>query len=114
MTDFIVPILPDRGPRESVIEDKLVEMIEEDFHGLCEKILPAGRRGRPDRLCTVPGIPLFQVETKRPKGGKVRDEQERDHARRAKLGHHVWIVWNETDLMYLKQWIRNQLSAKNV
>lgn len=76
---------------ESAIETYLISTVE-NLGGLCLKMVIPGRRGYPDRMCSiVPGI-MFFVELKRPKGGviarlqKVRAEELRAQGFRVYLG----------------------------
>lgn len=84
--------------REKKVETYLVEQVEA-AGGLCEKHVSPGRRGVPDRLATWPVALGWNydrgfvdlVETKRP-GGEARDEQVRDHKRRAARGVPVYLI----------------------
>jgi hypothetical protein len=82
--------------REVRVEDYLREQVELRG-GLCEKHVSPGRKGVPDRLITIPYTTgpeparMELVETKAP-GKKPRKDQERDHARRAKLGIVVRVI----------------------
>ena len=85
--------------RETTIEKYFREQIEERG-GLCEKHVSPGRKGVPDRLVTIPytGGPgpahMELVELKAPrKKGKLDPSQERDHARREKVGIKVPVIW---------------------
>lgn len=82
------------APREDSVEDYLVERIER-MGGLCEKFTTPGRRGPPDRLVTLPWGTMRLVEVKRPKGGMLSEGQKRDHARRAKCGVIVQLLWTQ-------------------
>lgn len=64
--------------------------------GMCEKIIPTGGRGKPDRLVTWP-LRMDLVETKRPKGegGKLSGHQIRDHKRRKKYGIPVFVLYTK-------------------
>ena len=77
--------------REAAVERYLVEQVE-SRGALCEKFTSA-RRGVPDRIVTWPGRVDF-VETKT-KGGRLSVIQERDHARRRKLGLPVYVLWSK-------------------
>ena len=75
---------------ESTVERYFVQRVR-DCGGLAEKFTSPGRRHVPDRLVTLPNVPLHLVELKRP-GEKPRPGQVRDHARRAALGHRVYVI----------------------
>ena len=76
--------------KETIVERYLRLKVEE-LGGMCEKFTSPSRRGVPDRLITLPGLPMFMVECKRP--GKIPTAtQRRDHARRKKLGQTVYAV----------------------
>jgi hypothetical protein len=75
---------------ERTIEAALVRRVAK-LGGLCEKFVSPGRRSVPDRIVTLPGGRIVFVEVKAP--GKYPTElQERDHARRRKLGCEVWVI----------------------
>ena len=75
---------------EKTIEAALVRRVTK-LGGMCEKFVSPGRRSVPDRLVTLPGGRIVFVEVKAP--GKYPTElQERDHARRRKLGCDVWVI----------------------
>lgn len=59
--------------------------------GLCEKHTASGRRSVPDRLVTLPQLPMFLVECKAP-GKKPTAGQLRDHERRRSMGQQVHVV----------------------
>lgn len=79
--------------RERVIEKKLRIAIEQ-LGGTCEKFVSPGKRGVPDRLCSLRNGKLFFVETKAPRKGPTA-AQKRDHARRRARGFNVYVVANE-------------------
>ena len=75
---------------EKTIEATLVRRVAK-LGGLCEKFTSPGRRSVPDRIVILPGGRVVFVEVKAP--GKYPTElQERDHARRRKLGCEVWVI----------------------
>ena len=76
---------------EQSVEDYLTERVVYNG-GMCEKLVTPGKVGTPDRLITWPGVIHF-VETKAP-NGVLESWQERDHARRRRLGHLVKVLWN--------------------
>jgi hypothetical protein len=80
---------------EAAIETYLREQVEARG-GLCEKFTPT-RVGQPDRLVTWPYLPMDLVELKAP-NGEVSDMQKRDHARRAKLGVFVFVLWTKAQV----------------
>jgi hypothetical protein len=84
-----------RGVQESDVETYLVEQVE--LHGgMCEKFHPPPK-GRPDRIVTWPAYGFARVHFVELKtiGGKLESWQERDHARRRKLGCHVFVIWTK-------------------
>lgn len=76
--------------KEQSVEDHLRERAKE-HHVLCEKHVSPGRRGAPDDLLTWPFGEMDLVETKAPLK-KARDEQVRDHKRRAERGVPVYLL----------------------
>ena len=84
-----------RNTQESEIEKYLVEQVE--LHGgMCEKFRPPPK-GLPDRIVTWPAYGFARVHFVELKtiGGKLESWQERDHARRRKLGCHVFVIWTK-------------------
>lgn len=75
---------------EKFVEAALVKRVKE-LGGTCEKFTSPGRRSVPDRIVTLPGNRIVFVEVKAP-GKKPTELQDRDHARRMKLGCEVVIV----------------------
>ena len=75
---------------EKFVEAALVKRVKE-LGGTCEKFTSPGRRSVPDRIVTLPGGRIVFVEVKAP-GKKPTELQDRDHARRMKLGCEVVIV----------------------
>jgi hypothetical protein len=76
--------------REKEIEAYLVRRVKK-LGGVAEKFTSPGRRSVPDRLVTLPGGRVCFVEVKAT-GGKVTDNQARDHERRRKMGFAVFVV----------------------
>ena len=76
--------------KESVVEQYLVERVEA-IGGLCMKVVSPGLRGFFDRVVVVDGQVVF-VETKRPKGGRVRPQQKLLAIRFASVGAWVELV----------------------
>jgi hypothetical protein len=66
--------------------------------GMCPKFIDPSRRGAPDRMVLLPGMPVYFVEMKRAKLGKVAPHQERYHASLRALGHRVWVLWSNEDV----------------
>jgi hypothetical protein len=96
---------------ESDIEDYLDKRVR-DNGGFTEKYTTPGRRGPPDRLITWSPGPFDHgvgrielAEMKRPKGGRVSELQKLDHAKRAKFGVRVW-------LLYTKDQVDNYIAIK--
>lgn len=75
-------------PKERVIEDYLVKRVK-DAGGEIRKLRWINRRGAPDRIIFLRGVHF--VELKRP-GGKLREEQAREHERMTKHGANVWTI----------------------
>lgn len=65
--------------------------------GICEKHSAPGRIGVPDYLVTWQLGQMDLIETKAP-SGRVAPWQRRDHARRAKLGVGVFLVWSRGEV----------------
>jgi hypothetical protein len=87
-----------RGTQESEVEKYLVEQVE--LHGgIAEKFHPPPK-GRPDRIVTWPAYGFARVHFVELKtiGGKLESWQERDHARRRKLGCHVFVIWTKNQV----------------
>lgn len=84
--------------RESSIEKRLRVGVKA-AGGLCEKFKSPQRNGVPDRIVTWPGGVMELVETKAP-NGNLSKGQERDHARRRKLGVLVWTLWTSEHVDY--------------
>lgn len=80
---------------EKDVEVALVRRVKA-LGGLCEKFTSPGRRSVPDRLVTMPEGQIIFVELKRP-GEKPTEAQERDHAKRRKLGCDVRVIDNLED-----------------
>jgi hypothetical protein len=76
--------------KESKVETYLTEQVE-SVGGLCEKHVSPGRRAAPDRLITWPSGTMELVETKAPRK-KPREEQVRDHERRARRRVKVYVI----------------------
>lgn len=84
-----------RNTQESEVEEYLVEQVE--LHGgMCEKFNPPPK-GRPDRIVTWPAYGFARIHFVELKtiGGKLESWQKRDHARRRKLGCHVFVIWTK-------------------
>jgi hypothetical protein len=90
--------------RETTVERYLRERVKH-YGGWCEKIIPV-RKGLPDRLVLLPGLPARFVEVKQPKGD-VSKIQLRVHQQLNDLGHPVAIVWSKADVdRYLAELLR--------
>ena len=90
--------------KESVIEKRLRIGVETELGGLCEKFT-TGRRGPPDRLCTLPPPVGMQLVELKQESGEVEAPQVRDHKRRAKLGVKVHVTWSLEDVEdLLRRW----------
>jgi hypothetical protein len=82
---------------EIVAEQYLRERVEA-LGGMCPKFVDPSRRGAPDRMVLLPGHPVYFVEMKRYKVGKVRSWQERYHADLRACGHKVWVLWSKEEV----------------
>jgi hypothetical protein len=82
---------------EAVAEEHLRECVEM-AGGMCPKFIDPARRGAPDRMVLLPGMPVIFVEMKRMKLGKVRPWQERYQADLRALGHRVEVLWSKEDV----------------
>lgn len=89
--------------RESPVETHLCKEVKARG-GLCEKIIPVGGKGKPDRLITWPLGAMRLVETKAPKGRRS-GAQIRDHARRARLRVRVFTLHTKS---MVDDWIRSE------
>jgi hypothetical protein len=88
-----------RHTLEVEVESYFVKQVE--LHsGLCEKFDPRGAKGRPDRVVTWPAYGFARIHFVELKtiGGKLESWQLRDHARRRKLGCHVFVLWTKTQV----------------
>ena len=83
-------------PKETSIEAALRRDVE-GRGGMCLKIVALSRRGFPDRLVLLPGVPPFLVETKRP-GEVAARHQKRLHLRLRELGLPVVVFDGENVL----------------
>lgn len=75
---------------EKEIEKYLCDQIKR-VGGICEKFTSPNKRSVPDRLVTLPFMPMFFVECKALKK-KPTEAQIRDHIRRGELGVSVYII----------------------
>jgi hypothetical protein len=82
---------------EADIERYLREQIEARG-GLCVKFKDPARRGAPDRIVMLPGLPVHFVETKCTKFGRVASHQARYHRDLNRLGHEVYLLWSKEDV----------------
>jgi hypothetical protein len=87
---------------EKEIEGALVAMIKRKG-GLCLKWVCPGWSGVPDRICLLPGARVIFVETKRPKGGKVRALQRYWARQLAALGFEHYFIFNNDDIYALRE-----------
>jgi hypothetical protein len=76
--------------RESKIEKHLREQVELRG-GMCEKFVSPGKSKVPDRLVSWPFGDKDLVETKAT-GEKPDPGQARDHEKRRKIGHEVYVL----------------------
>lgn len=85
-----------RVPLEEDIEGYLVDRVQE-HGGMAEKFTSPGKRGVPDRIITWPAFGFARVHFVETKtiGGTCESWQLRDHARRRRLGCHVFVIWTK-------------------
>jgi hypothetical protein len=76
---------------EGDVERALVQRVEKELGGMCEKFTSPGRRSVPDRIITMPNGRIVFVEVKGP-GKKPSRLQERDHERRRQMGCDVRVI----------------------
>jgi hypothetical protein len=82
---------------EAVAEAYLRQRVEERG-GMCPKFIDPSRRGAPDRMVLLPGRPVYFVEMKRQKVGRLMSWQERYHEDLRRLGHKVSVLWSKEDV----------------
>lgn len=87
---------------ERDIERSLVGMVKR-HKGLCLKWVCPGWSGVPDRIILLPGGRIVFAETKRPKGGEVRELQKWWHKKLRELGFKCWVIYNHEDISKLEQ-----------
>jgi len=81
--------MPKKTVKESTIEEYFrKQCVKRGW--LCEKFTSPSKRSVPDRVVTMPGRIIF-VELKAP-GKKPTELQKKDHERRSRLGHDVWVI----------------------
>jgi hypothetical protein len=85
-----------RGGKEKPVEAELRRRVQERG-GICEKVVSLGRRGFPDRLCIGPREIVF-VEVKRPKGGKLSQNQIKCIDALTALGVAIALVRDSADI----------------
>jgi hypothetical protein len=94
--------------KESTVEKYLREQVEARG-GMCEKFTSPGRRDVPDRLISWPFSDKDLAETKAT-GKKPRPGQLRDHARRKRIGHQVYVL----DSKEAVDWYINQREWRKI
>lgn len=82
---------------EIVAEQYLHEQVEV-LGGMCPKFVDPSRRGAPDRMVLLPGLPAIFVEMKRESLGRLKSWQERYHADLRALGNRVEVLWSKEDV----------------
>lgn len=80
--------------RESIIESYLVEQVEL-YGGVAEKFKSPQKKNVPDRLCSWPFNDHDFVELKAT-GEEANAAQVRDHNRRRRMGHRVYVIDSKT------------------
>lgn len=90
---------------EIEIENYFVSQVER-CGGMAEKFDQC--KGRPDRLVTWPrsGFATIHFVELKTIGGKLESWQERDHARRRKLGAFVFVLWTKKQI---DEYIKNHM-----
>jgi len=82
--------------------------------GWCAKMIDEGRRGAPDRELRMPNAKLIFVETKRPRGGKLKSWQVEYHRDLRALGYDVETLYSvgEVDSFWRRYdlWLKNFIS----
>lgn len=87
-----------KSPLEATVEQYLVDGVRAR-DGLCIKFADAGRRGAPDRLVVLRGLPTLYVELKRPRRSHgLSDAQKRYHQSLRDRGQRVWTLWSREDV----------------
>ncbi len=88
-----------RETKERDVEKYLVEEVER-CGGMIEKFTSPGKRGVPDRIITwiAYGFARIHFVELKTIGGKLDPCQVRDHARRRKLGCHVFVIWTKNQV----------------
>jgi hypothetical protein len=88
-----------RAVRESHVEQYFVAAVEA-AGGMAEKFTSPGKKFVPDRIVTWPAYGWARVHFVELKtiGGKLESGQERDHARRRKLGAAVYVLWTHAQV----------------
>ena len=89
---------------ERDIERALVGMVKR-HGGLCLKWVCPGWSGVPDRIILLPHGRIVYAETKRPKGGEVRELQKWWHRKLRDLGFSCWVIFDRDDISKLEQFI---------
>lgn len=89
---------------ERDIERALVGMVKR-HNGLCLKWVCPGWSGVPDRIILLPRGRIIFAETKRPKGGEVRELQKWWHRKLRDLGFPCWVIFDRADIDRLEQLI---------
>jgi hypothetical protein len=84
------------GLPESKVEAYLVKEVKK-LGGVAEKFTSPARRSVPDRVITLPNLPVFFIECKAT-GEKPTDAQLRDHNKRRDLGQTVHVVDSYTSV----------------
>lgn len=92
---------------EREIEKKLLAKVKA-LGGRCPKWTSPGSSGVPDRIVLLPGGRIYFVETKRPKDGELSALQKKWHEWLARLGFHVWVVWDTADLAEFIEYIKKE------
>lgn len=82
---------------EKALEKKLKTEVEKRG-GWAIKFFSVFFTGFPDRIVLLPPGKVWFVEMKKPKGGVLSPRQKWVHRQLNKMGFHIPVIWNETDL----------------
>lgn len=93
------------GKRENKVETYLNTQVEK-LGGVTRKW--TGRRSVPDRLCALPFIGFFVVETKTA-DGHLEEHQAREHTRLRDAGGRVYVVWGHDDVDTLIEMLESEM-----
>lgn len=87
---------------EADLESRFVKLVE-GKGWLTRKLEYAGRRGAGDRICYGPAPRFALVELKNGVEGVLSANQRIEIREMEKLGHQVWVIRNNGDLLRFAQ-----------